>query len=148
MIPAFYLSLMTLTELYPASIIIMLWVLVRIVSNIFTVLKRRMKQLLINENKMIELDDLRKWKVHHGLACDLIKKINFCFGMINLLIMIRTFITFIYNVYQFVGCLMDLSINPSFYIFKFFLQATLPCYLIYTCSQLKEQVYFTCQRFI
>ena len=86
------------------------------------------------------MNELRSWKLHHGLIILLIKRINHCFGIINLLIMIRTFVTFIYNVYEFVGCLMDFSISPYFYIYKFFLQAVLPCYLIYSCSQLKGNV--------
>jgi len=139
-IPPAYLSLMIVTECYPATIIILLWILVRITSSLFVVLKNRMKQTLAQQNVIISLNELRSWKLHHGLIILLIKRINHCFGIINLLIMIRTFVTFIYNVYEFVGCLMDFSISPYFYIYKFFLQAVLPCYLIYSCSQLKGKV--------
>lgn len=142
MIPPAYLSLMIVTECYPATIIIWLWVLVRITSNLFILLKTRMKQTLVQQNVAISLNELRSWKLHHGLIILLIKRINHCFGIINLLIMIRTFVTFIYNVYEFIGCLMDFSISPYFLIYKFFLQALLPCYLIYSCSQLKGKVLF------
>jgi len=140
MIPSVYLSLMIVTECYPATIIIMLWLLVRIASCLFSVLQRRMKQTILKEKSNISLEDVISWKLHHGLIIILIKRINHCFGIINLLIMIRTFLTFIYNVYEFVGCLVDFSITPYFFIYKFILQASLPSYLIYTCSQLKEKV--------
>ena len=140
MIPPAYLSLMTGTECYPAAIIVLLWILVRIASSLLTVLKRQMIQTLEEQNNVIELNDLKSWKLHHGLIINFIKRINHCFGIINLLVMIRTFSTFIYNVYQFVVCMLDFKISPNFYIYKFFLQATLPCYLIYSCAHLKEKV--------
>lgn len=143
MIPPAYLSLMIVTECYPATIIVLLWILVRIVSCLFTILQRRMKKTLLGENqsRTIDLNELISWKLHHGLIVNLITKINNFFGIINLLIMIRTFLTFIYNIYEFVGCLMNFSITPYFYIYKFLLEASLPIYLIYSCAQLKDKVY-------
>lgn len=140
-IPPIYLSLLSSTEFFPSTILVLLWVLVRVTSCLFTVLKRRMKEMLL-KNSAIELNELRTWKFHHGLIIDLIKRINRCFGLVSLVMMVHTFITFIYNVYQFIGCLKDFSISPYFYIYKFILQAVLPCYLIYSCSQLKEKVWF------
>lgn len=132
---------MSLTGCFPATIMILLWTLVRIASCLFVVLKRRMKESLNQKNKMVELDEFRNWKLHHGLIINLIRRINHCFEIIILLIMTRTFLTFIYNVYQFVSCMLDYKISPYFYIYKFFLQAALPIYLIYSCSQLKDQVF-------
>ena len=122
------------------TIMILLWNLVILASSLFTVLKRRMKESLTQTNKMIELNELRTWKHHHGLIITLIKRVNHCFELINVLIMTRTFLTFIYNVYQFVVCMLDFKISPYFYIYKFFLQSTIPIYLIYICSQLKDKV--------
>jgi len=139
MISPLNISLLSLTECFPSIIIILLWILAHSASIAFTVLKRRMKKSLA-EDKTIKLNELRTWKLHHGLICNLIKRINSCFGIVNLLIMIHTFITFIYNVYQFVACLKDCNISPYFYFYKFIIQAALPCYLIFSCSQLKEQV--------
>ena len=135
------LSILSQVQVFPITIIILIWILVRTTSIIFSVLKERMKELLEQDNKVpIELDEVRTWKLHHGLVCSLIKRINNCFGTVNLIIMIQTFITFIYNIYQFVNCMKNHQIPPSFYAYKFILQASLPCFLIYSCSQLQEQV--------
>lgn len=134
------MSILNLTVCFPAIITILLWNLVILASSLFKVLKRRMKQALSQKNKMIELNDFRTWKYHHALIIILIKRINHCFGLINILIMTRTFLNFIYNVYQFVVCIVDSKTSPNFYIYKFFLQAVMPIYLIYICSHLKDQV--------
>ena len=131
---------MTLTGCFPVTLMVLLWVFVHIASRLLTVLKNRMKETLDKKTKTIELNEIKSWKLHHGLIMDLVKRINHCFGIINLLVMMRTVLTFIYNVYQFVVCMIDFKISPYFYIYKFFLQATLPCYLIYSCSHLKEKV--------
>lgn len=131
---------MTLTGCFPVTIMVLLWIFVRIASCLLTVLKKRMKESLDNKDKTIELNEIRSWKLHHGLIMHLVKRINHCFAIVNLLVMMRTFLTFIYNVYQFVVCMLDYKISPYFYIYKFFLQATLPCYMIYSCSHLKEKV--------
>lgn len=135
------LSVLSQVHVFPITIIILIWVLVRTTSIIFSVLKQRMKELLEKEQEPIELDEVRKWKLHHGLVCSLIKRINDCFGAVNLLMMVHTFVTFIYNIYQFVNCMKNHQIPPGFYAYKFILQAALPCYLIYSCSQLQDQVF-------
>ena len=86
-------GLSILTELLPMSVILLLSVLIWFVSLLFEhlngVLLKILQMAVINESR------LERWRCQHALICELIARINRCFGLILLLAITNTFISFV-----------------------------------------------------
>lgn len=84
-------SLSILLELIPMSVILLLSVLLWFVSLLFDYLNRQM----LKPMKMANEDRLEQWRRQHALLCELIVRINRCFGVVLLLAIANTFVSFV-----------------------------------------------------
>lgn len=134
-------EMLAMVKIFPLTIYFTFWILVRTAYLLFSVLKQQIKQVTKN-GKSIELSQLKEWKVHHRLTCDLIKKINSCFGIVILILISRTFGQFVYNIYQIVSNLFikETGFGSKYFLFTFFQKTTLSALILLASCRLARKV--------
>ena len=128
-------------KVFPLAINFIFWILTRTAFLLFSMLKVHIKEVIQKGNE-VELTKLQEWKVHHRLTCELIKRINSCFGMVVVIMIANTFGQFIYNTFQIVTnvSIKGAGFGSNYFMFTFVQKATLPGFLLYTSCLLAKEV--------
>lgn len=121
------------------------FILVRTVVVLFDVLKQRMEAMVeigFNVEKVAE--DLKAWKRHHSLVCQLVTCINQKFGIILVIAFTHGFVAFVTNFYRFFSSWQtDEDVNlPLPYLFLFIEQALFLSIFIISSYILQTYVIF------
>ncbi len=122
----------------------MVWFLILVSTTIvlFDELEKRLEKMVnigLNDTKVA--GDLKVWKKHHSLACQLVTCINNSFGLNLVIAFSHGFITFVANFYRFISGLPIHGIAPSLpFIFIFIQQAVFLSIFIIASYRLQSWV--------
>ncbi len=113
-------ALSKISEVVSLSILVLFCVLVWATSHMFRYLNFKFAEFanscsssldLLNSLDLVE-SELEKWRRHHSLVCQLVEQINSCFGIILLVGVIHSFVSFITDSFE-ITAIMALSSNKS-----------------------------------
>ena len=95
---------MAIAKVLSTAIMVWFFILVCTVNILFDELKNRLETMVdIGLNNENAAEELKAWKKHHALVCQMVTCINISFGLNLVVAFAHGFVTFITNFYRFIA---------------------------------------------